>query len=377
MSIKMYLKEAVFVALFIGLLSCHNTAKGQDKCLAKMSDMTANPENNPKGVFKFDYIIQSDITHQHKNGKIIKVDNLKYYVNTQDGSIYFPKNGVPSNVIRSLTGGKYSVMGNNETKFEGAIFFPNGKGVLYMSEREEHGYRKIAYVLPVPRDGNAAVLAAFTGLQKFFNDIADKISPQDDLQPLPSGSKWNERSIGYVGETQIGNNESVIRTMYIDLEPTRINTGFGMVGFLVGVVIDWRIANCNRLVVFQKIDFKEGGYLQAELDFMKKANATFNASSYEVLQSPVRGISILNADSEVKKRNNKIIEFTAKKKELIQKLMDLQEKKGRCIKNGGSRASCNAQFDPKIKEVEDKMEQLNKEMFEIMGVNPDIYRNGN
>ncbi len=362
--------------LSLAILACFGfqtamNAQGA-QCLAPVdatSDMPANPEDRANAVFSFDYKIVSNVKHRSREGKITEINRLKYYVNSQDGTMFFPKDAVPSSVLRALTG--YSSMEDEDVEFNGMVIFPNGKYVMFVRLKEfEEGNPKRALTKSVPSNADDIVVENFTNITKFFNDIADKFASQDDLEPLPSNSKWQGKSLGYTAEISGRYTNHAVRTMYIDLQPTAITTGTGMVGFLVGVVKDWRIENCNRLVVFHKVEHDDGSYIQAELVSMTQERKTFNGSSYEPTQ--LASFSAVPGAVDEEMLNNfqeKMAEYQSQLIELSTRLEKLKGEKRRCLNTHRDNPEyCNAHFDPQIERAENELKALNEKLMESMGV---------
>ena len=252
--------------------------------------------------------------------------------------------------------------------FNGAVWLSNGQLVLFIKLKNlENGNPKRAFTTTLKQTDTDLYIGNHTVISRFFNDIADKVASQDHLEPLPSNSIWKGKSLGYTAEIVSGV-ASAKETMYIDFNPTPITTGSPMIGFLVGVIKDWRIEKCNRLVVFNKIEHRSGEYIQAELIAMTRQNKTFNATSYKptgLLGNLTRG-----AGTEIQNVQVKMAEFQNQMLEISHHLQNLKKKKRRCLNtsNGEDSEYCHNHFDPQIKRVKNQMKELQKKMVKSMGM---------
>ncbi|MGV6845236.1 MAG: hypothetical protein ACWA42_03815 [Lutibacter sp.] len=326
------------------------------KCLAKLEDKPTIKANSNvvNDFFKFDYKITANLKFK-SGGTTKRIKNLSYYVNTQDGSIYFPKES-----IKEFSNGR---LANQNGRVDGAIWLSNHQLVIYLYDAIFK--RKRAFTVSSKKSSDDVFMNEHLGFLQFFNDQADTINVLRP-EPLPQTSKWQGVSQGYAGKI-INATEEAKMTIYLDCNATPIATGFPMIGFLVGVVKDHRITNCNRLIVYNKIEQKNGDYLEAELVSILKENKNFDGSSYKpggLLEGLTNG-----SGTNIQNINAKMGEFQQKATALGLKIRQLQEEKEKCrATTKGDPSSCNKKYDPLIKKAKEDAKKLQYNLMKNMGV---------
>ncbi|MCF6168826.1 hypothetical protein [Lutibacter sp.] len=340
-----------------------NCCSGFDnsKCLAGLTAKTvilANPEE-VNGVFHFDYKIKSNI-EASKSGKIIKFKNLTYYVNTADGSIYFPKES-----LAKMAGN----ISSKDGRVDGTIWLSNRQMVTYFYDAIYK--KKRAFTVNANKSSNDVFMNEHLGFLQFFNNQSDTLAIKERPVPLPSTSKWQTISHGYAGKI-INQDSEAKMTIYIDCNPPPIATGFPMIGFLVGVVKDHRIKKCNQLIVFNKIE-TGNDYIQAELLQISKESKTFDATSYKpggLLKKFTKG-----SRTNMQNAKAKMDELQRKAIALGQQIQDLKKEKRKCREiTKGDPTFCNKKYDPLIKKIKDEAKKLQYNLMKNMGVE-DLIKN--
>jgi len=320
--------------------------QSNSQCLAGLMDestVSANPENGARGDFHFDYKIESDIEMQTNDG-IIKRFNVDYYVNTADGSIFFEK--------------KFGFFGSDDLPFDsrmgrvdGTIIFPNGQMTLYVYDAKSD--KKRALNFQSNRSLNDTSLDNYTRMMQFLNSLNETSEHPD---ALPETVVWDGIAQGYKGTIYSDGGDEVEMTMYFDTSPTQtINTNQPIIGFLVGVVKDFTIKQCNRLAVFTKMEIpSKNYYIQAELLSITKFNKTFNASGYKPGQ--IAGM----VGTDIKEKSN---DFKRRWAEITAKLEMYKREIKECTSY-----ECMDRYNNLIKEANEEGDQLECEIAKAMGM---------
>ncbi len=347
--------------------SLYSNAKNQgdfnkDNCaaLTAKTNIAANPEK-VNDVFHFDYKIKSNIEIK-KDGKARKLDNISYYVNTQDGSIFFPKES-----ITRMAGGAVS---NDAGRVDGSIWLSNHQMVTYLYDAIYK--KKRAFTVTSKKTSDDVFMNEHLGFLQFFNNQADSLNISKAPALLPASSQWRGQSHVYAGKIVNADSEADM-TLYIDCNPSPIATGFPMVGFLVGVVKDHRIKKCNQLIVFNKIETGDD-YIQAELLEITKESKTFNATDYKpggLLEGLTKG-----AGTNMQNVKANMAKFQQKAMALGKLIQDLKKEKRHCRETiKGDPTPCNKKYDPLIKEAKKQSEQLQYDMLKSIGAEDMMNKN--
>ncbi len=336
------MKKSITILLLILLVAFQSNSQ----CLAGLMDesiVSANPENGVRGDFHFDYKIESDIEMQTSDG-IIKRFNVDYYVNTADGSIFFEK--------------KFGFFGSDDLPFDsrmgrvdGTMIFPNGQMTVYVYDAKYD--KKRALNFQSNRSLNDTSLDNYTRMMQFLNSLNET---SEHPGALPETVVWKGIAQGYKGTIYSDGGDEVEMTMYFDTSPRQtINTNQPIVGFLVGVVKDFTIKQCNRLAVFTKMEIKSRNYyIQAGLLSINKIDNTFNASVYK----PGQIAGMAGTDIKVKSED-----FTRRWAEITAKMEMYKRKIKECTSY-----ECKGRYENLIKEAKEEGDRLECEIAKAMGM---------
>ncbi len=259
------------LVLTLGVTNVHS------QCLAPLdapSAIAANPVDEIDGVFKFDYKIKADVKFT-MGGRTQRVE-MDYYVNSADGSIFFPSG------FRGFFNVNFGAYEDSRGKIDGAIWLANGQMVTYYLDKKDGAKRAATRKSAQTADGRFE--NDYMKMMEFFNSSA---ALAEHPAPMPEHIIWPTPTEGYRGEV-IESRTGIKNTVdiYFDTKPTPIKTSTTMVGFMVGVMKDRVYKNCNRLVVYNKVNI--GGEdsrdnIQAELRIMLPSGITFDAREYKPL----------------------------------------------------------------------------------------------
>lgn len=338
------------------IVSIITTSVTSAQCLAELKEeslMLTNPENEINSVFYFDYKINSNLEYQ-KDG-VIKRLHLIYYVNTADGSMFFPKGLLSANDFNTA---------NDNFRFDGAVWLSNRQMVTYILDIANH--QKRAMTVTTHKNSSDIFMDQHLAMLTFFNDIADSEMNRDKPEPLPKSFVWKGITQGYAGKI-VGADSEAYMTIYFDKYPTNILTTSPKVGFLAGLIKDYRIEKCNRLAVFTKIETEGDDYIQEELIAITKEKYMFEGTAYkpfgllkEIMSGPGTGVQNMQA---------KMMTFQHKAKEIALLIDSLKTEKHKCIKTTRRNPSiCNEKYDPLIKEAEQQGKDLQFNLMKKMGV---------
>ena len=269
------------------IVSGSSSASGSGECLAPLdveSTFTANPVDEINGVFKFDYKIEALVNFQMANTDGFSPEytrgdpnelKMEYYVNSADGSMLFP--GGPFGFFK--TNFSYSDRFN---KIDGAIWLANGQMVVFGYDVKED--RNVAVTRESAQTADGRWGNDYINMMQFFSSSEELA---EHPKPMPEHVQWDGITQGYKGKliegpTGIEN----IWNLYFDAAPTPIRTSCIMMGFMVGVLKDARVAKCNRLLVYTKVFIGgegTGDSIEAELKSIKPMGITFDGTSYKPL----------------------------------------------------------------------------------------------
>lgn len=256
---------------------------GSADCLAPMeelSKMTPNPENID-GTFRFDYKINSLLNFEMADTANFNPEysrgnptewKMEYYVNSSDGSILFPggEMGFFNTNFR---------MNSSLGEIDAAIWLPNGQMVIYGTgtDGKRHAITRESIQTSEGRYQND-----FMQIQRF---ISSSLEWGEWREPLPPRIDWRGDVIGYkatLPEERTGFDNVWI--MYFDKAPTAIRTSVPMIGYMVGVMKDIQELQCNRLLVYSKVEIgghDSGDAIEVELKSIRSMGITFDGSSYK------------------------------------------------------------------------------------------------
>ena len=261
-----------------------NTAGGiggsGDDCMIAAdvpSPFPANPEN-PNGVFDFDFYIESIARFGEIDASGRKTVageyKLNYYVNSNDGSLFFKE---------EFFGGNFMAMHTRLGRIDGVIRKSDGQQVLYGWHRATNQLRAAI----VDQTQTAAGLAGQQqfNVERFFRSMTAA------TEPLPGhlASRWGNVP-GYTGKMpDMGGRESTV-TIYMGTNPdiNPIPTNTPLVGFLNGIFKDHVRENCNKLAVYTLMVTEDRGYIEVELqniearDFSYKGSPHFDGGAYKI-----------------------------------------------------------------------------------------------
>jgi len=337
------------------LVSILTTSFISAQCLASLKEeslMLTNPENEINSVFYFDYKINSNL--EYENDGVVKRYNMTYYVNTADGSMFFPKGLLSANGFNTA---------DDNLRFDGTVWLSNRQMVVYILEIPHN--KKRAMTVTTHKTSTDTFMDQHLAMLTFFNDMVDPEMTPDTPEPLPESFIWDGITQGYAGKI-VGADSEAYMTIYFDKRPTNIITTAPKVGFLAGVIKDHRIEKCNRLAVFTKIKTEGDDYIQEELISITKEKYMFDGTAYkpagllkEIMSGPGSGMQNMKAN---------MAEFQSKAIALGQQLQKLQKEKRKCIETArGDNSYCNEKYDSLIKENKQQSKQLQYEMMKKMG----------
>ena len=251
----------------------------KSQCIGPMEEFSTfplNPVTYVNGIFQFDYRIVSSIEisasyQNHEGGLTSKVSryNVDFFVNSADGSAYFPTGFFVSN-FGSSTNGKGNI--------QGAIWKADGQMVSYVYDAEAD--QKRAIVVETNQSFRDVELGQLAFISRFIEGIR---TATNTPAPIPVDLPWGNTE-GFVSEVVQPDGSKAKITIYFALNPDipHIKTSVPLVGFLTGIVKDVAFHNCNRLAVFSRMEnMGSPDYIQSELFSIKKDEATFNGNGYK------------------------------------------------------------------------------------------------
>ena len=324
------------------------------QCISgSQSKYPANSEKKIDSIFNFDYRINSTLEFKTR-GKVERL-SLTYYVNTQDGSMFFPKGILQANNFEDQ---------NKHFRFDGTVWLSNRQMVNYIFDKANN--KKRAMTVATNQSSSDVFIDQHTAILSFFNDREDSKMLNEKPEPLPESFVWKRITHGYTGKI-INSNSEAILTVYFDERSLTIHTSTPITGFLVGVYNFLDVNRCNKLAVFTKIEQENGDYIQEELFSITQEEKSFNASSYKpfgllkgVMGTQGNGVQNMKAVME---------DFQRQSMEIGERIQQLQEEKRKCRENiKGDPTSCNKKYDPLIKKAKEDGKQLQYEMMKKMGV---------
>ncbi len=307
----------------------------------KASAMADNP-SDPNGIFKFDYWVESKI--KFKADGRIQSYKANYYVNTSDGSIYFP--GGPGGFFAA----NFMRPENRSGKIESALWMPNGQMVLYAYDKENDIKRAI--VRETNQTSGHVALDKALNVTQFINSSRIMIQNPDPI-PIGTNISWGATE-AIKGEMSDG-----VGTIHFALEPNiiPIPTNTHLVGFMVGIFKDDIDTRCNRLAVFTKMDVGRD-YIQAELQSITPRALTVDGSDYK--------ITTLGGDSGTNFQNT-MAQFEQRMQALYTEKEDLKNRRRRCQLD-----LCFDRIDQQLERLQSEIEDLECEVAKAMGMEESI-----
>lgn len=344
------MKKIKLVLLYFVLFNYTSFAQ----CISgSQSKMEANSEKKIDSIFNFDYRIISTLEYKRK-GTVNRLD-LVYYVNTQDGSMLFPKGILPANGMDAA---------DEHFRFDGTVWLSNRQMVNYIFDIANN--QKRAMTVTTNQSSSDVFIDQHTAILSFFNDREDSKMSNEKPEPLPESVSWKGITHGYTGKITNSNSEAIL-TVYFDEHPLTIHTSVPITGFLVGVYNFIDVNKCNKLAVFSKIEQEKGDYIQEELFSITKEEKSFNGTSYK----PFGLLKVLtgNSGDALKNLNAKMVDFQTKGMELGNKINQLKKEKQECLKTekGGSHY-CKDHYNPLIKKAKNEAKKLQDDLMKKMGV---------
>ena len=345
-----------FISIVLLIAPLNIKAQEGWKCVkgGNQSKFSPNPQNKINDVFKFDYQIYSTITY--KSGNKIKQLKTHYYANSQDGTLFFPESILGMNNFDEI---------DNHFRFDGALRLANGQLVIYLYDQQNQ--KKRAFTVDSKKTASDSFLNNHTVFSSFFNDRNDPDLEQENPEPLLADFDWDGILHGYTGDIY-NNSDKAKMTLFLDEQPMLLfRTSVPLCGFLGGIFNYLDADKCNALIVFNKIEMENGDYIQEALKSINPETYTFNGISYEpfgLLEELTSGTG-----TNIQNVQANMAEFQSKIMEMAQQMQQLKEQKRECRDSarGDEISDCNDHFDPLIKEVEDQMEQLQRQLLKSMG----------
>ncbi|GJM30655.1 MAG: hypothetical protein DHS20C17_32900 [Cyclobacteriaceae bacterium] len=327
-----------------------------DDCLAPLdveSEMSPNPVDEINSAFKFDYKIESVVKFQMDmsdfNVEYSRGDPgelvMEYYVNSADGSILFP--GGPVGFFKT----NFSYRSDLK-EVDAAIWLANGQMVIYGYGRDR---QKRAVTYEIANTANDRFGTDYINMMQFFSSSE---TLAEHPEPLPEHFKWDNITKGYKGKLIEGRTGiENTWTLYFDTAPTPIKTSCIMMGFMVGVLKDARDLQCNRLLVYNKVNIggeDTGDAIEAELRSIKPMGIGFDGASYK----PMMLGGEYGTDIQIRQRRNQgqMVAYLRQKE-------TLKENRKRCTSE-----ICTDRIDRELELLEEQIEQLNCEIARTMGL---------
>lgn len=266
-----------------GQLVIHTSS---NSCLAPL-DAESNMAPNPmdlNGLFKFDYKIKAIVNFEMGSTDGFNPEYyrgnpneliMEYYVNSSDGSMLFP-GGIEGFFKTNFA------YNNDFGRIDAAVWLANGQMVVYGYDAKDDKLRAVTRESIQTADGKW--VNDYTNMMQFFSSSQELA---ESPEPPPSRIQWYGNTVGYKGKlieayTGIENEWN----LHFDADPTPIKTSCIMMGFMVGVLKDARAFNCNRLLVYTKVDIggeDSGDSIEAEMKSIKPQGITFNGRPYQPL----------------------------------------------------------------------------------------------
>jgi len=339
-----------FLLVFFALFMAHPLLA---QCISgSQSKFPANSEKKIDSIFNFDYRVNS--TLEYKREGEVKRFALTYYVNTQDGSMFFPKGILPANNFEDQ---------NEHFRFDGTVWLSNRQMVNYIFDKANN--QKRAMTVATNQSSSDVFIDQHTAILSFFNDREDYEKEKETPEPLPESFIWKGITHGYTGKIRNSNSEAIL-TVYFDERPLTIHTSAPISGFLVGVYNFLDVKKCNKLAVFSKIEQENGDYIQEELFSMTQEEKSFNASSYKPF-GLLKGVMGTQGNG-VQNMKAVMADFQSKAIALGQELQKLQKDKQKCIDIArGDPSYCNERYDPLIEANKQQSKQLQYDLMKKMG----------
>ena len=326
--------------LLIITFSC--TQMGFSQCLAPataMSSIRANPEE-AVGSFSFNYLIKSDIEMRVGGG--IEEVQADYWVNTTDGSMFFPKAFAMINVGRTS---------GIDGELEGMVIAANGQRYTYYTDAET-GRPMVKLT-----ESNRSAEDAIWGQLNFINDFFENASLVRAEPVFPEGNNWGNLQ---AYEADLGQEDGSSRktTMWFARNPgiSSIATSKPLVGYLVGIVKDTYEANCNRLAVHTNMELPSGRWLRASLQSIEPNRKTFDASDYETIT--LGGMPDTAMHEYMATYQSRMADYNTR-------LELLERRRERCAAGD---EICSNQLNRQIEQLREDIDNLNCEMYEKIGV---------
>lgn len=316
------------------------------------SKFPANPAHKVNGIYHFDYQIHSTI-ETFSNGRKKRLQT-SYYVNSRDGSLFFPKGIIGMNHFNNQDG---------DFRFDGALILSNGQMVMYLYDKQFH--KKRAFTVNSKKTANDKFMNTHTALLAFFNDRNDPDLQQENPEPLPASFDWDGITHGFTGDIYNGTDKAKM-TLYLDEHPMLMDkTSVPVAGFLTGILNYFDNDKCNAIIVFSKIKQENGDYIQEELRDFGHEQFSFNATQYKpfgLLKELTSGTG-----NSMQNLNANMAQFQQKIMAITEKIQTLQKEKEQCIKTTDNPKTCRGRYDPQIKEARQEAKQLQYEMMKSMG----------
>ncbi|MGB5693176.1 MAG: hypothetical protein WBM43_11275, partial [Flavobacteriaceae bacterium] len=188
-------------------------------------DLWVEAEDNPSvdelnGDFYFDYYIESEVVSS-SDGSDQTVE-MKYFVNSSDGSMLLLSSFFMDNFSRTESGGM---------EVNGVIWFPNGQVAAYVMDKTYSQKRVITMDMNQTRSDVKGVRA--WKVDEFLRvGVGSTVAPE----PLPPGSQWRDNSMGYA-YYQPERHDPRVRnkfTGYVSNDTSFVESPMTSFGFMVG-----------------------------------------------------------------------------------------------------------------------------------------------
>ena len=312
------------------------------QCLALPSELSSMPKNplDENGVFQFDLKIYSEV-NTYTDGEL-NVLEMIYYVNTADNSMYFPDGFFKSN------------FGTNESRdgrIDGSIWMANGQMVNYVYDSKNDIKR--AMTIEINQTADDVHAGRLSTMTQWFTRLGELTEIPEAPHPLPDTEGFIAplRSPDGVGDDKL--------TVFFDIKSYDVKTTPLFVGFMVGILKDNQLKNCNRLAVFTKIEMHgSNNYLEAELISFDKETAKFDAADYKPMYLFAQGGTDRRAQM-----NDFRLQMETKSREL----QTLKEERKRCADN-----SCYDRYDRWIEDLKNEIDLIECKLLKTMGLGDTI-----
>lgn len=315
---------------------------GTGYCLAPADEVSSMQDNptDPSGTFKFDYWIESEVEVQAEG--IVQPLKVNYYINTSDGSMYFPKGFLMANRLPASSA---------DGEIHGALWMPNGQMARYVYDSENDIKRVI--VVDTEQTASDVIADKYMSATHF---MASTRNMKANPEPLPTNINlsWGPTK-GYLGELFNNDGTKSETTIYFAEEPNilPIKTNTPLVGFLVGIFKDNVITNCNRLAIYSKMRVGSD-YIQGVLRSIKPRSMTFNGEDYKIMK--MEGVAGTKHRNSMKDYENLII---AKEQQIDAAYSALN----RCAFD-----PCRRKMEARVKKLEKDKLRLQCKAYKLAGV---------